>query len=250
MNHAKLTKSHGMSVLKVVTLQLATFGNDYDYNNSDYMAIKAALFDLDGVLIDSETLYTGFWERVGKAHHLPSPTFAYDIKGTTLSEILSTHFPDPEVRADVDRMLHEFENAIVYPIYPGAMEFVDQLRGRGIATVIVTSSDNKKMDYLFAQHPDIPSHFDHIITALDVTHSKPHPEPYLTGASRAGVPAMECIVFEDSFQGLQSGRAAGCKVIGISTTNPAEAIKPFADVVAPSLASLADSIDSLIDNRS
>ena len=85
---------------------------------------KAALFDLDGVLIDSETLYTGFWERVGREHHLPSATFAQDIKGTTLSDILTTHFPDPEVRRDVDRMLHEFENEIVYPIFPGALEFV------------------------------------------------------------------------------------------------------------------------------
>lgn len=52
---------------------------------------KAALFDLDGVLIDSETLYTQFWQRVGEIHHLPSPTFAYDIKGTTLKDILETH---------------------------------------------------------------------------------------------------------------------------------------------------------------
>ncbi len=49
---------------------------------------QAALFDLDGVLIDSETLYTRFWAEVGKHHHLPSPTFAYDIKGTTLTDIL------------------------------------------------------------------------------------------------------------------------------------------------------------------
>ncbi len=77
---------------------------------------KAALFDLDGVLIDSETLYTRFWEKVGREHHLPSPTFAYDIKGTTLTDILTTYFPDPEVRKDIDRMLHEFENEIVYPV--------------------------------------------------------------------------------------------------------------------------------------
>ena len=104
---------------------------------------KAALFDLDGVLIDSETLYTEFWERVGREHHLPSATFAHDIKGTTLSDILTTHFPDPEVRRDVDRMLHEFENEIVYPIFPGALEFVDKLREAGMKTAIVTSSDGR-----------------------------------------------------------------------------------------------------------
>lgn len=208
---------------------------------------KAALFDLDGVLIDSETLYTQFWKRVGERHHLPSPTFAYDIKGTTLNDILTTHFPDPKVRADVDRLLHDFENEIVYPVFPGALEFVDALRAAGLKTVIVTSSDSKKMEFLFRQHPDFPIHFDAIVTACDVTHSKPHPEPYLVGASKAGVKPSECLVFEDSYQGLESGRRAGCKVIGISTTNPASEVRLRSDVEAPSLASLQSRIPELID---
>ena len=208
---------------------------------------KAALFDLDGVLIDSETLYTQFWKRVGERHHLPSPTFAYDIKGTTLNDILTTHFPDPKVRADVDRLLHDFENEIVYPVFPGALEFVDALRAAGLKTVIVTSSDSKKMGFLFRQHPDFPTHFDAIVTACDVTHSKPHPEPYLVGASKAGVKPSECLVFEDSYQGLESGRRAGCKVIGISTTNPASEVRLRSDVEAPSLASLQPRLPELID---
>lgn len=206
---------------------------------------KAALFDLDGVLIDSETLYTQFWKRVGERHHLPSPTFAYDIKGTTLNDILTTHFPDPKVRADVDRMLHDFENEIVYPVFPGALEFVDALRAAGLKTVIVTSSDSKKMGFLFRQHPDFPTHFDAIVTACDVTHSKPHPEPYLVGASKAGVKPSECLVFEDSYQGLESGRRAGCKVIGISTTNPASEVRLRSDVEAPSLSSLQPRLSEL-----
>lgn len=206
---------------------------------------KAALFDLDGVLIDSETLYTQFWKRVGERHHLPSPTFAYDIKGTTLNDILTTHFPNPKVRADVDRLLHDFENEIVYPVFPGALEFVDALRAAGLKTVIVTSSDSKKMGFLFRQHPDFPTHFDAIVTACDVTHSKPHPEPYLVGASKAGVKPSECLVFEDSYQGLESGRRAGCKVIGISTTNPASEVRLRSEVEAPSLASLQSRIPEL-----
>ncbi len=210
------------------------------------MTYKAALFDLDGVLIDSETLYTQFWEKVGRAHHLPSPTFAYDIKGTTLNDILTTYFPQPEVRADVDRMLHEFENEIVYPIFPGALEFVDLLRSRGLKTVIVTSSDEKKMNFLFNQHPDFPSHFDAIVTAADVTHSKPHPEPYLTGAAKAGAAPGECIVFEDSFQGLEAGRRAGCKVIGLATTNQADDVARMSDMVTPSLHALTGFMDELL----
>lgn len=202
------------------------------------MKYKAALFDLDGVLIDSETLYTRFWERVGRSHHLPSPTFALDIKGTTLVDILNTYFPDPEVRKDVDRMLHEFENEIVYPVYDGALEFVDSLRSCGVKTVIVTSSDEKKMDFLFAQHPDFSSHFDAIVTASDVTRSKPDPEPYLVGASKVGCDPRDCVVFEDSFQGLEAGRRAGAAVIALSTTNPAASLKGKADRIVGSLAEL------------
>lgn len=200
---------------------------------------KAALFDLDGVLIDSETLYTQFWAEVGRHHHLPSPTFAYDIKGTTLTDILETHFPSAEVRADVDRLLHEFEDNVVYPIFPGALEFVDKLRGLGMKTVIVTSSDDLKMEFLYAQHPGFRAHFDDVVTAADVTHSKPHPEPYLVGAGKAGVDPAECVVFEDSYQGLQAGRAAGAYVVGLSTTNPAEEVARYADLVVGSLAELS-----------
>jgi HAD superfamily hydrolase (TIGR01509 family) len=202
------------------------------------MEYKAALFDLDGVLIDSETLYTGFWEKVGKTHHLPSPTFAQDIKGTTLVDILTTHFADPQVREDVNRMLHQFENEIVYPIFPGALEFVDSLRANGLKAVIVTSSDSKKMDFLFAQHPDFASHFDAIVTATDVTRSKPDPEPYLIGARKAGCKPEECIVFEDSFQGIESGRRAGAYVVGLATTNPADSLQGKADRIVNSLAEL------------
>lgn len=211
------------------------------YQPLDITSKRAALFDLDGVLIDSETLYTEFWGKVGKLHHLPSPTFAYDIKGTTLKDILETHFSDPTVRKDVDRLLHEFENEVVYPIFSGALDYVDYLRSQGLKTIIVTSSDDKKMEFLFNQHPGMPRHFDGIVTAADVQNSKPDPEPYLVGARKAGCKPAQCIVFEDSFQGLQSGRTAGCMVVGLATTNPADKIAPYADVVVPSLAWLLPS---------
>lgn len=206
------------------------------------MKPKAVLFDLDGVLIDSETLYTQFWGEVGRHHHLPSPTFAQDIKGTTLDDILTTHFPDPEVRKDVDRLLHKFENEIVYPIFPGALELADRLRGEGIKCVIVTSSDDKKMGFLFNQHPGFRGHFDAIVTAADVTRSKPDPQPYLIGAAKAGCALEECIVVEDSFQGLASGRSAGAKVIAIATTNPRESLQGKADTIVNTVADITPEV--------
>ena len=71
---------------------------------------------------------------------------------------------------------------------------------------------------------------DAILTSEDFEYSKPHPDCYLKAAARFGVQPSECVVFEDSFNGLKSGRAAGMKVVGVATTNPQEAIAPLSDI--------------------
>ena len=73
--------------------------------------------------------------------------------------------------------------------------------------------------------------FDAILTSEDFERSKPDPDCYLKAAQRLGVEVGDCVVFEDSFNGLKSGRAAGMYVVGLSTTNPAEAIRPYCDEV-------------------
>ncbi len=188
-----------------------------------------ALFDLDGVLIDSEGLYTQFWASIGHEFNHPSPTFAMDIKGTTLTQILSL-FP-AEVRPAIMRRIHEFEDEITYSLFPGVEQFLKELRDRGVRMAIVTSSDDVKMSYLFKQHPSLRDYFDVVVTGSMVTKSKPDPEGYLKAAELIGVAPEDCYVFEDSFQGLEAGRAAGARVIGLATTNPRESIESKADIV-------------------
>jgi beta-phosphoglucomutase-like phosphatase (HAD superfamily) len=94
------------------------------------------------------------------------------------------------------------------------------------------------MEFLFNQHPEFKTHFDAIVTAADVTKSKPDPEPYLIGAAKAGCKPEECVVFEDSFQGIEAGRRAGAYVVGIATTNPAASLEGKADRIVNSLAEL------------
>lgn len=190
-----------------------------------------ALFDLDGVLIDSETIYTQFWEGVGKKFALPSPTFAQDIKGTTLKDILDTYFADEPIRSGVIDMIHEFENRVQYPLFEGVYEFVDELRAHGIKTAVVTSSDAVKMGFLYDQHPDFKSHFDTIIDGSHVTRSKPDPEGYELAARTVGCDPCDCYVFEDSFLGLEAGHRAGATVIALATTNPHESLKDKAHAV-------------------
>jgi len=188
-----------------------------------------ALFDLDGVLIDSESLYTIFWDDMEHRFPTGDPDYAYNIKGKTLVSIL-TNYPE-EQRCEVVKALHEFEQSMVYPVMPGVYELLGKLRAAGAAMAIVTSSDKVKMGYLYRQQPRFAELFDLIIDASMVTRSKPDPQGYLLAAEKLGLDPKDCLVFEDSMQGLQAGRASGARVIGMATTFPAERVAPLADVV-------------------
>ena len=188
---------------------------------------KGMLFDLDGVLVDSEGEYSKFWGAMGDRYGLVS-TFASDIKGTTIGEILQ-NFPESD-RDGILAALHEFEANLEYPVYPGVMEFLGRLKKSGIPSAIVTSSDNVKMDLLFGRRPELREMVNVVITGSMVSRSKPDPEGYLKGAELIGVPVDECCVFEDSLQGLQAGRSSGATVVGIATTNSREKVAPLADI--------------------
>lgn len=192
--------------------------------------MKGALFDLDGVLIDSETLYTRFWEEIDRIYPTGIPEFAIKIKGTTL-EMIFRHFPDAAVQADILNRLNAFQRSMRFELYPYAEDFLSTLKAAGIPMALVTSSDEKKMDSLFAQIPRLRQYFDAIIHAGMITHSKPHPEPYLKGAHAIGVAPVDCCVFEDSLQGLSAGRASGAKVVALATTYPADMLADRADMV-------------------
>ena len=200
-------------------------------NNSISAPVRGALFDLDGVLIDTEPLYTEFWRQVGLKHQLPSPTFAYDIKGTTLKDILSRYFPDKAIQDDIVRMVHDFEDNIVYPVFDGVVEFLDRLQAAGWKIAIVTSSDDQKMEYLFNQIPWMKSRFDTIINGTMVRKSKPDPEGYLKAAQLLGCKPEDCVVLEDSLQGLEAGRRSGAKVVALATTNSRENLAGKSDLI-------------------
>lgn len=187
--------------------------------------IAGALFDVDGVLIDSEPLYTNFWATVGQKYPTGIPNFSAIIKGTTLTDILNTYFPDPKLQVEITEQVHKFESELYYPIFPGVMDFLEDLRKHGIPTAMVTSSDSVKMNYLFNQHPHFRSYFDAVITGSMVTKSKPDPEGYLIGAQAISRLPGNCFVFEDSIQGLQAGMSSGATVIGLVTTNPLEKLQ-------------------------
>lgn len=178
---------------------------------------KAILFDLDGVLIDSEGLYTGFWQRTEAEFPTGIPDFAHVIKGTNLEKILM-HFPSEEVREEILRRIYEFDRNLTYPLFDGALDLLRGLRQAGAATALYTSSNPEKMERLFTVHPVLATLFDVIVNGSMVTRSKPDPEGYLTAARTLGIAPEHCVVVEDSLQGVRAGLAAGATVAAITGT--------------------------------
>ncbi|MBQ6681950.1 MAG: HAD family phosphatase [Prevotella sp.] len=193
---------------------------------------KAALFDLDGVVFDTEPQYTVFWGQICREYHPEIPDLEYKIKGQTLTQIYDRFFSgQDEEQKVITQRLNEFESNMKFNYVEGFEEFIHSLRQKGVKTAVVTSSNREKMESVYRQRPEFKSLFDAILTSEDFEESKPSPDCYLKGAARFGVKPEDCVVFEDSFNGLKSGRASGAYVVGLATTNPAEAIAPYADQV-------------------
>ena len=200
--------------------------------------LKAALFDLDGTLMDTEPQYTIFWGRMARQFRPDVPQLEHKIKGTTLTQIFDTYFPDPAVQAQITRGLDQWEHDMRYEFTPGAREFLLDLKAHGVKCALVTSSNQKKMESVLKQVPDFPSLFDRILTSEDFTASKPAPDCYLLGARVLGADIAERVVFEDAFNGLAAGMASGIFTIGLTTNNPAEAIRDRCNYVIPDFAGL------------
>lgn len=193
------------------------------------------LFDLDGVLIDSEREYTRIWDAIDDVFPTGVAGFSIKIKGMTLPEILNTYFKDERIHGAVTDMLNSLEQQMRYPWLPGAKELLETLRAEGYPRALVTSSNGMKMRHLREEVPELENYFDTIVTADKISKSKPDPEGYLLGASTLGVDPRRCVVFEDSAQGVKAGEAAGAYVIGLTTTLPSEKLKPYANRIIKDL---------------
>ncbi len=194
--------------------------------------VKVALFDLDGVVFDTETQYTIFWGMIGKEYHPEMPDFAQRIKGQTLVQIYDKYFDDvKEEQAKITARLDDFERNMKYEYIVGFEEFVKDLKANGVKCAVVTSSNIQKMLNVYEKHPEFKTYFDRVLTSEDFEKSKPAPDCYLKGAACFGVTPQECVGLEDSFNGLKSVKASGAFTLGLATTNPADAIRPFSDYV-------------------
>lgn len=190
---------------------------------------KAILFDVDGVLVDSEPFIAEaascmFAELYGTA--VDPAEFAPFIgtgEARYLGGVAEAHGLQIDVAVAKKRTYELYFEVIRgrMQAVPGAVELVRSLRPAGIKSATATSADKVKLDANLEAVGLAEADFDSLVCGNDVSRKKPFPDIYLEAAKRLGLASEDCLVIEDAIEGVQAAKAAGCFCIGLSTTFPA-----------------------------
>jgi mannitol-1-/sugar-/sorbitol-6-phosphatase len=202
----------------------------------------ALLFDLDGVLIDSTPAITRVWTKWAIKHGLEPERTVREAHGRPSIEAVREFLPAVDYEAEnmeIERGEIEDLDGVI-PL-PGALELLTSLPTKRWTIVTSCTRDLATVRIRAAGLP-VPST---IVTSSDIANGKPHPQPYLKGAQALGVAATDCIVVEDAPAGIQSGKAAGARVIAVRTTAPdSELMAAGADWVVDNCSAISAVADS------
>ena len=221
------------------------------------ICLKAVLFDMDGVLFDSMPYHADAWAQVMKRHGLDlTREEAFLHEGRTGKATVNLVYQRQYGKDAPEELIQEIyrEKCDVFNRYPepsampGAGELLDKVKAAGLIPVLVTGSgQHTLLDRLDRQYPGIFAP-GHTVTAFDVKHGKPDPEPYLMGLQKAGVRANEAFVVENAPIGVQAGHAAGIFTIA-ANTGPLDGqtlLNAGADLLFPSMQALCDAWEDIV----
>lgn len=188
--------------------------------------ISAVIFDMDGVIVHSNPVHKVILQEFcqQKGQELTDQDLLEKVYGRTNQDWIPNVFGDDISRETIDAYADEKEQMFREAfnpkdhIVPGLFEFLDLLDEAGIKKVVATSAPAENADYILADL-GINERFEAVLNSSHVTKSKPDPEPYLKAAKAVDADPANCIVFEDSISGVQSGQNAGATVVGVATTH-------------------------------
>lgn len=212
--------------------------------------LKAVLFDMDGLIFDTESIYKLSWQYAASEQNLDLSDDFYQqfigVQDPECERILAEYFQDAldlsrykQVR---DAHFHRLRsNGIAFK--PGFDQLFQDIKRRGLATAIVTSSHLAEVKYNFTTSDYLPQ-FDLVITAEDVERGKPCPDCYQMAYTRLGFKAEECLVLEDSNNGVKAALAAGCPVVMVPDLLPPQTEIIDKITVVESLEQLIPLLDS------
>lgn len=214
--------------------------------------LKGAIFDMDGTLTDTERLYHETWVELEKDFGIQgNPEFPDAVCGSNgerMLEIIRSYYPDADAvgyraacYATVARKTEEH-----VPLKEGAEEILAYLKENACKLAIASSSSREQIISNLTK-TNLLSYFDEIVGIDDVTSAKPDPEIYQLTAARLGLDPSECYIFEDGFNGLRSGLAAGGKVaMVVDMCQPDDEIAPRCAAI---FQNLSEALDAIKDGR-
>jgi len=201
-------------------------------------ATFAAIFDMDGTLIDNTPYHFKSWQMLYKKYgkgEITKDTYYKEISGVPVMETIRTVFGERRTDDELKALLNEKEEfyrasyaPYVAPIN-GLENFLAELKNAGVKMAMGTSATEEDIKFIF-NHIPIKQYFDAIIDSSMVTRPKPDPQVFLKGAKKLNMPPAKCIVFEDSLAGVRAANSAGMKVAAITTGHTAAELHPV-DIV-------------------
>ena len=187
--------------------------------------MRGAIFDMDGLLIDSETIWQQTWRALAAERGITlDGSFPREIIGTggaRTREVIARHFrtDDPEaVMRECSERVHRLEEHGV-PLKPGVREILTGLRAAGYRIAVASSSPPEMIAHNL-RLDGIDGYFDCVVSGREAKQGKPAPDVFLLAAERLGVPPEECWVFEDSLIGVEAGCASGARTVMIPDAVP------------------------------
>jgi beta-phosphoglucomutase len=193
--------------------------------------IKGVLFDMDGVLVDSEAYICKaaimMFKELGVS---VQPDDFHPFVGMGENRYIGGVAENHGVKVDIEkvkaRTYEIYENIVRGKLYslPGTHEFISRCRERGFLLALATSADRVKMEVNLREIGLPADTFKYIVTGLDVEKKKPFPDIYLKAAEKIGLAPNECLVVEDAVSGIKAGNAAGCRCLAVTSSFSAEAL--------------------------
>lgn len=200
-------------------------------------APQAFIFDMDGTIVDNMGWHARVWADIlaGEGVMITPEEFNRQTAGKTnpvLIRQMLGELSDEQVAAFAERKEARYRELFRPHLkaIAGLLPFVERARALGIPLALATSAGRANIAYILAGI-GAEALFDAVVSGEELTHSKPHPEIFLTAAAKLGVPPARCLAFEDAPAGIESARRAGMPVVAITTTIPAAEALGLAGVV-------------------
>jgi HAD superfamily hydrolase (TIGR01509 family) len=207
---------------------------------------KGAIFDQDGLMFDTETIWQDSWHTMAENLGVPVPEgFTRAVSGSSgelMVEIVSRFFPSLDAREYINLVrerTHQKQKEMLQA-KPGLYELLDYFQSQGVKMIVASSSTRDSIRWNLKK-AGIEEYFLDVISGEDVTEGKPAPDIFLKAAHRLGLAPDDCYVLEDSYNGVRAGHRAGCYTIMVpDQIEPDEEISQVYDACVSSLLEVRD----------